>query len=302
MRYYQVMLASSESRLTVQANDDSLVDLTSISPHARTVYDLLEAAALTGAGVDDVAKSLIDRGGNAWLSLADLQQNSAEDGKFPRLAVPLVPPEIWAVGVTYQDSMRERQAESKSPDIYARVYGAERPEVFFKGTPRVLAQPYGEVGIRADSAWNVPEPELAFVLFDGRIAGYTCGNDMSSRTIEGDNPLYLPQAKIYDRSCAIGPCFVTPETVGNAQNLTITLTITRAGKQAFRGSTNTSKMRRDCAYLADWLQRHNPVPDGTTVCTGTGTIPPPEFTLQQGDVIDIQIEKIGTLTNTVVVV
>lgn len=302
MRYYHVMLDSSESRLTVEANDESLVDLTSISPHARTVYDLLEAAALTGVTVDHVARSLIDRGGNAWLSLADLQGNSAVDGRYPRLSVPLVPPEIWAVGVTYQDSMRERQAESKSPDIYARVYGAERPEVFFKGTPRVLAQPYGEVGIRADSAWNVPEPELAFVLFDGQIVGYTCGNDMSSRTIEGDNPLYLPQAKIYDRSCAIGPCFVTPEAVGNAQNLTVTLIITRAGKQAFKGSTNTSKMRRDCAYLADWLQRHNPVPDGTTVCTGTGTIPPPDFTLQQGDVIDIQIEKIGTLTNTVVVV
>lgn len=302
MRYYQVMLDSSESHLTIEANDESLVDLTSISPHARTVDDLLKAAALTGATVDHVARSLIDRGGNAWMSLADLQSNSAVEGRYPRLSVPLVPPEIWAVGVTYQDSMRERQAESKSPDIYARVYGAERPEVFFKGTPRVLAQPFGEVGIRADSAWNVPEPELAFVLFDGQIVGYTCGNDMSSRTIEGDNPLYLPQAKIYDRSCAIGPCFATPEAVGNAQNLTVTLTITRAGKQAFKGSTNTSKMRRDCAYLADWLQRHNPVPDGTTVCTGTGTIPPPDFTLQQGDVIDIQIEKIGTLTNTVVVV
>ena len=302
MRYYQVLLSASDSRLAVEAADDTLVDLTSVSPHARTIYDLLKAASLTGAGVDRIASSLVDRGGSPWMSLSDLLRNSTEQGRFPRLTVPLVPPEIWAVGVTYQDSMRERQAESKSPDIYARVYVADRPEVFFKGTPRVLADPYDEVGIRADSAWNVPEPELAFVLFDGKIAGYTCGNDMSSRTIEGENPLYLPQAKIYDRSCAIGPCFVTPEKVGDAQKLTVTLTITRGGKQAFKGSTNTSKMRRDCTYLADWLQRHNPVPDGTTVCTGTGTIPPPDFTLQQGDVVAIGIEKIGTLTNTVVVV
>ncbi|MBI4219115.1 MAG: fumarylacetoacetate hydrolase family protein [Chloroflexi bacterium] len=302
MRYYQVLFPNGDSHLAAETSEDSLVDLTSISTHARSVYDLLQAASLTGTTADRVAQALIDRRGTAWLSLSDLERNSASESKGPRLTLPLAPPEIWAVGVTYQDSMRERQAESKSPDIYAKVYGAERPEIFFKGTPRVLAEPFGEVGIRADSPWNVPEPELAFVLYDGRIAGYTCGNDMSSRTIEGENPLYLPQAKIYDRSCAIGPCFATAETVGDPQTLTVSLTIERGGKQAFKGSTNTGKMRRNCDYLADWLQRHNPVPDGTTVCTGTGTIPPPEFTLQQGDIIRIEIEKIGTLVNTVVVV
>ncbi|MBI4306843.1 MAG: fumarylacetoacetate hydrolase family protein [Chloroflexi bacterium] len=301
MRFYQVIFPNGESHLAAEASEDSLVDLTSISPHARSIYDLLHAASLVGTTVDRVAQALIDRRGTAWLSLSDLERNSST-GSGPKLAPPLVPPEIWAVGVTYQDSMRERQAESKSPDIYARVYTADRPEVFFKGTPRVLAEPFGEVGIRSDSAWNVPEPELAFVLYDGRIAGFTCGNDMSSRTIEGENPLYLPQAKIYDKSCAIGPCFASAEAVGDPQKLTVSLVIERGGKQAFKGSTNTSKMRRSCDYLADWLQRHNPVPDGTTVCTGTGTIPPPEFTLQQGDVIKIAIEKIGTLTNTVVVV
>jgi 2-dehydro-3-deoxy-D-arabinonate dehydratase len=302
MRYFQVMLSAADSHLAVEAVPGTLVDLTAVSPHARTVFDLLSAASLSGGAVDAIASALVDRGGRPMTSLGDLERNSARPGAFPRLAVPLVPQEIWAVGVTYQDSMRERQAESKSPDIYARVYVADRPEVFFKGAPRVLAQPYGEVGIRSDSAWNVPEPELAFVLYDGRIAGYTCGNDMSSRTIEGENPLYLPQAKIYDRSCAIGPCFVTAGSIGNAQDLDVTLVISRGGKQAFRGATNTGKMRRDCAYLADWLQRHNRVPDGTTVCTGTGTIPPPDFTLNQGDVVEITIEKIGTLTNTVVVV
>jgi 2-dehydro-3-deoxy-D-arabinonate dehydratase len=200
------------------------------------------------------------------------------------------------------DSMRERQAESGTPDVYAKVYNAERPEAFFKATANRLAPPFTPVGIRADSEWDVPEPELAFVLFDGKIAGYTAGNDMSSRSIEGANPLYLPQAKVYDRSAAIGPCFATPEVVGDPQDLDVTLTIERGGEQAFQGKANTGSMKRDCAYLADWLQRHNPVPDGTTALTGTGTIPPPEFTLKDGDVVTIEIERIGALVNTVITV
>jgi 2-dehydro-3-deoxy-D-arabinonate dehydratase len=182
------------------------------------------------------------------------------------------------------------------------VYDADRPEVFFKATAERLVNPFEAVGIRDDSEWNVPEPELAFVLFDGRIVAYTCGNDMSSRSIEGANPLYLPQAKLYDRSCAIGPCLATPETVGDPQALTIRLTIERGGLPAFEGRTSTSEMKRSCAEIADWLQRHNPVPDGTAVLTGTPLIPPSDFTLQSGDVVIIDIEKIGTLVNRVEVV
>ena len=213
---------------------------------------------------------------------------------------PISRQEVWAAGVTYQDSMRERQAESGTPDVYAKVYAADRPEVFFKATADRLVVPYGEVGIRSDSTWDVPEPELAFVLFDGRIVGYTCGNDMSSRSIEGANPLYLPQAKVYDRSCSIGPCFATSETVGDPQRLRVRLAIERGGKQEFKGESSTSKMKRTCADIADWLQRHNPVPDGTTVLTGTGIIPPAPFTLKGGDVVRVEIENIGTLVNTVV--
>ena len=187
-------------------------------------------------------------------------------------------------------------------DGYGKVYTADRPEVCFKATPSRLSGPYGEVGIRADSSWDVPEPELAFVLFDGRVAGYTCGNDMSSRSIEGENPLYLPQAKIYDKSCAIGPCFATAEAVGDPKNLAIRLTIQRDGEEVFNGETSTSAMFRDCEDIANWLQRHNAVPDGTTVVTGTGVIPPPDFTLAEGDVVNVEIENIGRLTNTVVVV
>ena len=163
------------------------------------------------------------------------------------------------------------------------------------------------VGIREDSNWNVPEPELAFMLIDGKIVGYTVGNDMSSRTIEGENPLYLPQAKIYDKSLALGPCISSTNSVPDPQNLLVNMTIYRVDdktrrKLIFKGTANTSQMKRNCEYLADWLQRHNHVPDGTVVLTGTGIIPPPEFTLQKDDIINIEIQNIGKLTNSVTIV
>ena len=138
-----------------------------------------------------------------------------------------------------------------------------------------MQSPFDEVGIRGDSAWNVPEPELALVTYGGKIVGYTCGNDMSSRTIEGENPLYLPQAKVYDKSAALGPALVYKESIGDAQKLAVTLVIERDGKEAFRGQANTADMKRDCEYLVGWIVRHNSIPDGTSVMTGTGTIPPP---------------------------
>jgi 2-dehydro-3-deoxy-D-arabinonate dehydratase len=285
----------------VETSEDTLVDLTAISNHAHSVLGLLRAAAVAGTDIDTVARALIDRGPGTTISIEDLLQSSARGGGMALLP-PVIAPEVWAAGVTYQDSMRERQAESGTPDVYAKVYTADRPEVFFKATAERVVPPFGEVGIRADSTWDVPEPELAFVLFDGKIAGYTCGNDMSSRSIEGANPLYLPQAKLYDRSCSIGPCFATPEAVGDAQGLKVRLTIERNGKREFNGESSTSKMKRTCVEIADWLQRHNPVPDGTTVLTGTGTIPPPTFTLKGGDVVRVEIENIGTLVNTVAVV
>ena len=140
------------------------------------------------------------------------------------------------------------------------------------------------------------------VTVEGKSVGYTSGNDMSSRTIERVNPLYLPEATVYDKSASLGPALVAPETIGDPQKLGVTLVIERDGNEVFKGEANTSEMKRDCAYLVDWLVRHNSVPDGTSVMTGTGTIPPPEFTLAAGDVIHVTVEKIGTLTNTVVVV
>lgn len=301
MRYFQIV-RNGAAHLAVEVSEDQLVDLTSITEHAGSVLDLLRAANLAGTTIDRLASAIVDRGAGLNFSLAEVFANGAGEAGIPHLALPIESPEVWAVGVTYQDSMRERQAESGTPDVYAKVYNADRPEVFFKATPSRISAPFQEVGIREDSDWNVPEPELAFVLFDGVVAGFTVGNDMSSRSIEGANPLYLPQAKVYDKACAIGPCFVSPDTVGDPQNLKVSLSIERAGREAFRGETSTSKMIRTCDYLADWLQRHNPVPDGTAVLTGTGIIPPSDFSLQAGDVIRIEIEKIGRLVNTVAVV
>ena len=297
MRYYQFRVGG-EVHVGVEAADGVVTDLTTIAPGATSTLALFDAAALAGVGIDEVASGIMARGDGDALSAAEL---CAGDGDATLLP-PIFAPEVWAFGVTYMDSMRERQAESESPDVYAQVYNADRPEAFFKSTAARLVAPGDAVGIRGDSEWDVPEPELAFVLHGGEIVGYTIGNDMSSRSIEGANPLYLPQAKVYDRSCAIGPCIATPNDIADSQNLDVGLCIERAGAPAFEGSANTSSMKRDCDYLADWLQRHNAVPDGTTVCTGTGTIPPPEFTLQAGDVVRISVSGIGELVNPVVLV
>lgn len=293
MRFYQ-FIVNRDRHVGVETSAGQITDLTSIERRLRSTNDLFNAAAITGTTADEVANGVLKRGGGQTVSYESLSNGS--------LLPPIDAPEVWAFGVTYMDSMRERQAESGTPDVYAKVYNADRPEAFFKATGERVQPPFAEVGIRADSGWDVPEPELAFVVFNGNIVGYTVGNDMSSRTIEGENPLYLPQAKVYDRSVSFGPCLVTTESIGNAQALDVTLTIERAGKQAFSGSANTSSMKRDCAYLADWLQRHNSVPDATVVLTGTGTIPPPEFTLTDGDIVSIEIENIGSLVNTVVTV
>jgi 2-dehydro-3-deoxy-D-arabinonate dehydratase len=306
MRYYQ-FTKDGTAHVGVETSAGTLADLTAASPETTSVLDMLKASATWGRTVDQMAQWLVqNRPGptvtvDSLVSASIAEAKSAGSGRMKMLP-PVIAPEVWAAGVTYQDSMRERQAESGTPDLYAKIYVADRPEVFFKATAARLVGPFGQVGIRADSTWDVPEPELAFVLFGGKIVGYTCGNDMSSRSIEGENALYLPQAKLYDRSCSIGPCFVSAGSVPNPQALRVQLTIERGGKQVFKGESNTSKMKRTCAEIADWLQRHNPVPDGTTVLTGTSIVPPSSFTLKAGDVTRVEIEGIGTLVNTVVVV
>lgn len=218
----------------------------------------------------------------------------------------LLPPvgkqELWACGVTYLRSKIGRQEESKNAgggDFYARVYEAERPEVFFKSTPHRIVGNGGKVNIRKDSTWDVPEPELTLmVTSSGKIIGYTIGNDMSSRSIEGENPLYLPQAKTYDGCAAIGPCiFITKKPLD--QNTNIRLEIIRNANIVFEGNVAISQMKRSFEELVSFVYRECSFPDGCLIMTGTGIVPPNDFTLRSGDEIKIAIDNIGTLINTV---
>lgn len=217
-----------------------------------------------------------------------------------RLLAPLDEQEIWACGVTYRRSRDARMEESTQKDVYDLVYDADRPEVFLKATPRRVSGPDGTITIRSDSTWDVPEPELTLVINRHReVIGYTVGNDVSSRSIEGENPLYLPQAKIYTGCAAVGPVIALPREIPAPQKLGITLVIERDDAEYFRGETSTAYIHRSLDDLVSWLHKGNTFPDGVFLMTGTGIIPPDAFTLQAGDTVRITIEGIGTLTNRV---
>ncbi len=214
-----------------------------------------------------------------------------------RVVAPVGDQDVWAAGVTYAPSRDARQAESAYSAIYQAVYGADRPELFYKSRGRRVRGPGEPVLIRSDSSWDVPEPEIALVLDSAcELAALTIGNDMSSRSIEGANPLYLPQAKVYDGSCALGPCLVP---VPDGRDLQIQLVIERAGAVAFRGTAPSSWMLRTFEDLARWLGRALSFPAGAVLLTGTPLIPPPDFTLADGDQVAITVEGIGTLANPV---
>lgn len=215
---------------------------------------------------------------------------------------PIVSQEVWAAGVTYYRSRNARIDESKDAgggSFYDRVYAAERPELFFKATGRRVVGPGGPVRIRSDAKWSVPEPELTLLINPaGEIVGYTIGNDMSSRDIEGENPLYLPQAKVYDGSCALGPCVLLSNEPLD-KTTTIQIEIARQDKTVFTGSTKLAELKRDPKDLAKFLFRDNSFPQGVFLMTGTGIVPASDFTLAKGDIIRIRIEQIGTLENYV---
>jgi 2-dehydro-3-deoxy-D-arabinonate dehydratase len=215
---------------------------------------------------------------------------------------PIEKQEVWAAGVTYFRSRTARIEESRAStggNFYDLVYNADRPELFFKAPAWRVVGPGGRVRIRRDARWNVPEPELALLISPkGRIVGYTAGNDMSSRDIEGENPLYLPQAKVYDGSCALGPAILVQP--GPPEPTTaVRLEISRGGQTAFAGSTTLSEIKRDLKSLVEFLYRETSFPDGCVLLTGTGVVPPDDFTLQVGDVVRVSIDGIGTLHNTV---
>jgi 2-dehydro-3-deoxy-D-arabinonate dehydratase len=215
---------------------------------------------------------------------------------------PIESQEVWAAGVTYLRSRTARIEESQAAgggSFYDAVYQAERPELFFKASPWRVCGPSQAVRIRGDAQWSVPEPELALCINSrGEVVGYTIGNDMSSRDIEGENPLYLPQAKIYDGSCALGPALLVRDAPLPAET-SIELTIRRAGAVVFAGNTTLSQMRRTPGELVEFLYRETSFPKGCVLLTGTGVVPPDDFTLQQGDEVAIEIQPIGTLVNRV---
>jgi 2-dehydro-3-deoxy-D-arabinonate dehydratase len=227
---------------------------------------------------------------------------SAQHDFNEQILAPIVSQEVWAAGVTYYRSRTARMEESQDAggdSFYDRVYSAERPELFFKATPHRVAGPGKTVRIRKDSHWNVPEPELALVVTrNAKIVGYTIGNDMSSRDIEGENPLYLPQAKVYDGSCALGPCVLVTED-SLAVSTGIRLEIFRGGQSAFAGSTTLAQLKRTPASLVEFLYRDNSFPQGCFLLTGTGIVPGDDFTLSAGDEIRITIDNVGTLINFV---
>jgi 2-dehydro-3-deoxy-D-arabinonate dehydratase len=240
---------------------------------------------------------------------AEIQQFAKKNP--PRVAIseiqflaPVERQEVWAAGVTYLRSKTARMEESEfSANAYDRVYAAERPEIFFKSLPDKVVATGEAVGIRRDAKWNVPEPELALVLNSrGRVVGYTIGNDMSSRDIEGENLLYLPQAKTYHRSCALGPWIVLGTPEAEARQWTIKIEIRRDGKAVFAGATSVGQIKRRFEELAEFLFRCQVFAHGAVLLTGTGVVPPEQFTLREGDLIRIEISGIGVLQNSVGVV
>ncbi len=233
------------------------------------------------------------------LPVEPLDPNTLELPPPYELLIPVDAPEVWCAGVTYERSRDARIEESTIKDVYSLVYAADRPELFLKDAAcRRTVGPGQTIGVRADSKWDVPEPELGVVIGEGgTIAGYTIGNDVSSRDLEGTNPLYLPQAKIFAGACAIGPALLTPADLD--AHFEIRMRILDGDQEVFRGETSTTRMKRSFAELVEWLLRDNPVPAGSVLLTGTGLVPPDEFTLQPGHVVEIHVPGIGTLKNPV---
>jgi len=285
MQYYQLR-QDGETRLLAAA-DGTAYDLTSVKPGLVSFRGLARVADVTDRTLNQVVQPLL-----AESNTLPLRQVKREP------AVPLVAEEVWAAGVTYQISEEARTEESGMPEIYVDVYDADRPELFLKSTPGRTVGPDEAIGVRSDSEWNVPEPELGVVLHRGHIVGYTIGNDISSRSIEGANPLYLPQAKIYDRCCSLGPCVATD--IDDPHDLGMSLTIHRDETVVFEGETTTANMVRSCEELVSYLTRHSAVPELTVLLTGTSIVPDDEFTLQPGDTVVVDIEEIGTLRNPVI--
>lgn len=267
----------------------------------RVKGDQIEVVDLAKAGIGTLAELLAS---SDLRKTAESLRPTGEriEVSQAKLLPPIDSQEVWAAGVTYKRSQTARMEESETAaSCYDRVYVSPRPELFFKATPHRVRGTNDLLRIRTDATWNVPEPEVALVISPNmKIVGFTIGNDMSSRDIEGDNPLYLPQAKVYDQCCGLGPWITLAEDMPCREEMRIDLKITRRNETVFEQDTTAGQMARTFEGLVEWLARDNSFPSGVFLLTGTGIVPNSDFTLASGDRVDISIAGIGTLTNTIV--
>lgn len=286
MRLAKLKLADNSVRVALVEDDGRFraLDTTQVAG-VRSLMDVLNSPDPVG-----LAKFLVDK------------NTPALDARLVTVLAPIDEQEVWAAGVTYKRSQVARMEESKAgASHYDKVYTAPRPEIFFKATASRVSGPGQPLRVRADSNWSVPEPELALVISSsGKLVGFTVGNDMSARDIEGENPLYLPQAKVYNQCCGLGPFVWLPEGEVDRPATKIRLTITRGGAVAFTGETDLDQMKRGFEELVGWLVRENDMSHGAFLLTGTGVVPPDNFTLEDGDEVSIAITSIGMLTNPIV--
>ncbi len=295
MKLFQVRGSSETTRLGV-VKDRRVLVLQSPHDGVATTLDLFEAQEERGLALGPVAR----RGRAARAASRSPDWDELASRRRPRLTVPVTPPEVWGAGVTYRRSADFRE---EGTGIYDRVYSAERPELFFKASAWRCAGPGEPIGRRRDSAFTAAEPEIAIVLGrHGGILGFTLANDVSAWDIERDNPLYLPQSKIYRGSFAFGPVIVTPDEIADPYAIALRCRVLRGGREVFSGEATTGQMKRRFEELAGWLLRSNAIRTGTILSTGTGIIQPLEAGLEEGDVVVLSSPELGELSNTVALV
>jgi 2-dehydro-3-deoxy-D-arabinonate dehydratase len=299
MRVCQFFVPGRGKRVGV-VEGDAIVDVTSSRGGAGSVLELIQAAG-TPARLERDLRARV-RSARTRLSLHELDRAPAP--KQPHLLAPLDPPEIWGAGITYRRSREYYEAHTgeggRTKGIYDYVYEAKRPELFFKATAARMAGPNAPIGIRGDSMLTAVEAELALVIGrPGVIVGYMAGNDLSAWDIERENPLFLPQSKMFDGCFSCGPVLVTADEIADPQALDLSCTIRRRGRAIYQGQVNTREMKRTCVELVDWLGRNNTCPPGTVLSTGTGILVPDEHALADGDIVEITLEHVGTLRNAV---
>lgn len=297
MRLVQFFVPDRGNRVGL-VEGDRVLDITAHRQGIGGVADLV-ARGRTAAGVERLVRRLRGTGRRASHPLAAL--NRTPGPRLAHLRIPLDPPEVWGAGITYRRSADfYSHATGRQKGIYDHVYDSERPELFFKATASRCVGPNAPLLIRGDSRLTAPEPELAFILGErGAIVGYTLCNDLSAWDIERENPLFLPQSKIFAGCCALGPMIVTTGELRDAYQLELTCRLWRSGQIIFEGGVKTNQLKRRCDELACWLLRDNVIPPGTVVSTGTGILVPDEFALRGGDRVEMTIPEIGTLANPI---